>query len=81
MSLTRKQLLTEARELPLTELQEFIEDLRQLGAEDELSPEQKDELRRRTQTIDRGEGEMIDGEQAMKERFAGLQRRPENLKQ
>jgi len=74
MSLTRDQLLSEACQLPTSERQEFIEDLRRLDEDDELSAEQLAELRRRVEAMKRGEMRMIDGEQAMKELMSGLKR-------
>lgn len=74
MPLTREQLLIEARHLPSSERQAFIEDLRQLDDDDELSPEQLAELRRRVEAMKRGEMKMIDGEQVMKELLSGLKR-------
>lgn len=65
MPLTREQLLTEARQLPSSERQAFIADLRQL--DDELSPEQLVELRRRMAEVKSGQAILIDGDQVMRE--------------
>ncbi len=67
MSLTREQLLTEVRELPSSERRAFIEDLRHLNDEDNLSPEQLVELRRRMAELKSGQAILIDGDQVMRE--------------
>jgi len=55
----------------------LIEDLRRIMDDDELTPEQIAELRRRIEAVDRGEMATIPGEQVMSELFArlGLARR------
>lgn len=67
MPLTREQLLTEARQLPSSERQEFIEDLRRLDDDVELSAEQLAELRRRMAEVKSGQAILIEGDQVMRE--------------
>lgn len=75
MPMTKEQILAEARSWKQEDREELIEDLRQIGADDELTPEQHAELRRRIEEIDRGEAELLDGETVMRELFEKLLRR------
>lgn len=67
MPMTREQILSEARSLAPSEREELIEDLRQIPEDDEISPEQMAEVRRRIAAVDRGESIPIPGEQVMRE--------------
>ena len=74
MAMTREQILAEANALDPKERAELVEDLRQTAGDDELSHEQRAELRRRLAALDRGETTLIPGDQAMREVFAELRR-------
>jgi putative addiction module component (TIGR02574 family) len=75
MPMTKEQLLAEAKSLPPGERNELIEDLRQTADDDELTPEQLAEIRRRLAAIDRGETTMIPGDQVLREIHEHLVRR------
>jgi hypothetical protein len=73
MSMTKDQLLDEARNLNPAARAELIEDLRQLPeAEDDLTPQLRAELARRIAKIERGEEVFHDGPQAMSDLFRQL---------
>lgn len=65
--MTREQIFAEAKALDARERQGLIDDLSQITDADELTPEQLAELRRRKEAVDRGEMELLDGEQVMAE--------------
>ena len=67
MAMSREQILAEAKALDPREREELIEDLRQIVDDDELTPEQLAEIRRRVAEMDRGEAVMVPGEQVMRE--------------
>lgn len=67
MPMSKQQILIEARALDSTERQALIDDLRQMGDGEELSPEQWIELRRRMTELEQGKAIWIDGDQAMRE--------------
>jgi hypothetical protein len=75
MPMTKEQILAEARSLKQEDREELVEDLRQIVSDDELTPEQHAELRRRIEEVDRGEAELLDGETVMRELFEKLLRR------
>jgi hypothetical protein len=75
MPMTKEQILAEARSLKKEDREELVEDLRQIVSDDELTPEQHAELRRRIEEVDRGEAELLDGETVMRELFEKLLRR------
>lgn len=75
MSMTKEQILAEAKALSSQERDELIEDLRQIAGDEDLSPEQWAELRRRIAAVDRGEVATIPGEQVMRELFQQVVRR------
>jgi hypothetical protein len=76
MSLTKQQILDEAKQLTPAERQDLIEELCQGDeVDDELSPEQRVELQRRIDALDRGEMTFRDGPQALRELFESLKRR------
>ena len=56
-----------ARSLDPRQRAELIEDLRQITADDELSPALRTELRRRVAAVNQGEVTLIPGEQVMRE--------------
>lgn len=58
--------MAEVMKLDPQERDEVVEEIRQRNAPD-LTPEQMAEVRRRIEAIDRGEVEMIPGEQVMQE--------------
>jgi putative addiction module component (TIGR02574 family) len=64
--MTKDQILAEAMTLHPDERAALAEDLRQTVYDDELTPEQRAELRRRITATDRGEA-TIPGDQVMKE--------------
>lgn len=74
MSMTRDEILAEARHLSDDDRNALIEDLRQAGS-DELSDEQLAEVRRRIVAVDRHELATVPGEQVMQEVLASLRRR------
>lgn len=67
MAMSREQILAGAKALDPREREELIEDLRQIVDDDELTPEQLAEIRRRVAEMDRGEAVMVPGEQVMRE--------------
>lgn len=67
MPLTKDQILAEARALDPKSLRELIEDLRQLVHEDDFTPEQMAEVRRRLERLDRGDTKLIPGDQVMRD--------------
>jgi hypothetical protein len=67
MSMTKEQILAEAKSLDPNEREKLIEDLRQLPADDDFTPEQRAELRRRIDELRRGEATLIDGDEAMRQ--------------
>ena len=74
MPMTREQILQEARQLPPDERETLIEDLRQTG-DDDLSPDQLAELRRRVEALRRGESQTIPSDQVFREILSALGRR------
>jgi putative addiction module component (TIGR02574 family) len=66
MSMTKEQIIAEVMKLDPEERDEVAEEIWQRNAPD-LTPEQMAEVRRRIEAIDRGEVEMIPGEQVMRE--------------
>lgn len=75
MAMTRDQILAEVSSLPARERAELAEDIRQIADDDELTAEQRAELRRRLDALDRGEATLLDGDQVMQELFTRLRRR------
>jgi putative addiction module component (TIGR02574 family) len=73
MPMTRDQILVEARNLSPDDRHALIEDLRQ--ADDDLTPEQIAEARRRVQAVDRGELATVPGDQVMEEVLRSMGRR------
>lgn len=71
MPMTREQILLEARQLPANERESLIEDLRQTGDED-FSPEQLAELRKRVEALRRGDTQTISSDQVFREMFSAL---------
>jgi putative addiction module component (TIGR02574 family) len=65
MPLTREQILAEAMTLAPEERAELIEDLHQ-AVEENVTPEQLEELRRRAGQIDRGEVKLVPAEEALR---------------
>lgn len=75
MPMTKEQILAEARALDPKSRVELIEDLRQLTGEDEFTPEQMAEMRRRLEALERGEAKLIPGDQVMRELYERLGRK------
>ncbi len=75
--MTKAQIISEVKAMPPGERTELLEDLRQIVDDDELTPEQIAEVRRRAHAVDRGEMRTVPGEQLMSELFErlGLPRR------
>lgn len=67
MPMTKEQILAEAKALDPKAREELIEDLRQVVDDDELTPEQRAELRRRVAELQRGEATLVPGDQVMRE--------------
>jgi len=67
MLMTKAQILAEAKNLGHREREELVEDLRQIIVEEELTAEQRAELRRRAKAMDRGEATLLPGDQVMRE--------------
>jgi putative addiction module component (TIGR02574 family) len=67
MPMTKAQILAEAKNLGQREREELVEDLRQIIVEEELTAEQRAELRRRAKAMDRGEATLLPGDQVMRE--------------
>ena len=74
MSLTRDQILVEARKLSPTDRDFLIEDLRHYD-DQELSEAQLSELRRRVEAVRSGKSELIPADQAIRDVIARLRRR------
>ena len=72
MAMTKEQIIREVKSMPSHQRAELIEDLRQIIEDDELTPEQIAEIRRRAQAVDRGEMATVPGEQVMRELFERL---------
>jgi hypothetical protein len=72
---TFDQILAEARELPTDQQERLVDELAAtLHEASELSPEWKREIARRIGQIERGEVELLDGDQVLRElreRFPG----------
>lgn len=66
MAMTKDQIVAEAKSLDAKDRQQLIEDLRRLSGDDDLTPEQREELRRRIEAVGRGEAKLIDGDQAIR---------------
>jgi putative addiction module component (TIGR02574 family) len=64
--MTKEQIIAEVMKLAPEERDEVAEEIRQRNAPD-LTPAQLKEIHRRVEAIDRGEVEMIPGEQVMRE--------------
>ena len=75
MAMTREQVLAEAMALDPKDREALMEDLRQVAADGELTPEQLAELRRRVDAARRGEATFVPGEQVMQELRERLGRR------
>lgn len=75
--MTKEEIISQVRSMPPRQRAELIDDLRQIVDDDELTPEQIAEVRRRAQAVDRGEMGTVPGEQVMRELFErlGLARR------
>jgi hypothetical protein len=67
MPMTKQQILSEAKAMNPREREELIEELRQIGDPDELTPEQRVELHRRMEELRSGAATLIDGDQAMRQ--------------
>ena len=66
MTMTKEEILTAAKSLTPAERYDLIEDLRQiLDDDDELTPEQLVEFRRRIEMSDRGEGQSVPVDEAI----------------
>ena len=63
MSMTKQQILDEAKALDPKEREELFDDLRQFVGEDELTVEQWDDLRSRVDELHRGNVTLLDGEE------------------
>jgi putative addiction module component (TIGR02574 family) len=74
MPLTREQILEETKSWPPKDREALIDDLRQV-VDDDLTPEQSAEIRRRIDAVDRGEMTTIPGEQVMRELHDWLRQR------
>ena len=74
--MTKQQILDEAMRLDPQQRVELIDELRQTI--DDLSPDQRAEIRRRGDEIDRGEVQLLDGDEVMRRARAMVQkvRRP-----
>jgi putative addiction module component (TIGR02574 family) len=70
--MTKAQIISEVKAMPPQERTELLEDLRQFAIDDELTPEQIAEVRRRAQAVDRGEMGTVPGEKVMRELFERL---------
>jgi putative addiction module component (TIGR02574 family) len=66
MSMTKEQIISEAMKLDRIERDEIAQELWQRSGGD-LTPEQLAEIRRRIEALDRGEVELIPGDQVMRE--------------
>lgn len=75
MPLTKNEILAEVAALAPHERAELVEDIRQLADDDELSPAQRDELRRRIDALNRGDVTLIPGDQVMQGLHERLRRR------
>lgn len=75
MPMTKDQILAEVAALNPAERAELAEDIRQIAEDDDLSPEQRDELRRRVDALNCGEASLIPGDQVMQELHEQLSRR------
>lgn len=74
MPMTKEQVLDQAKALDAEQRAELLEDLRQI-TDDELAPELRTELRRRIESLDRGDVTFIPGEQVMRDIRERLARR------
>lgn len=72
--MTKEQLLAEAKALDPAAREQLIVDLLQIGEEDDLSAEQRAELRRRLEAMDCGETTLIPGDQVMRDVRQRLER-------
>lgn len=72
--MTKEQLLAEAKALDPAAREQLIVDLLQIGEVDDLSAEQRAELRRRLEAMDRGETTLIPGDQVMRDVRQRLER-------
>ena len=66
MAMTKQQIIDEAMKLDPAERDEVAQEIWQRNCPP-LTAEQRAELRRRIEAVDRGEVEMLDGEQVMRE--------------
>ncbi|MEA2710809.1 MAG: hypothetical protein QOF78_3410 [Phycisphaerales bacterium] len=64
--MTKEQIISEAMKLDRIERDEIAQELWQRSGGD-LTPEQLAEIRRRIEALDRGEVELIPGDQVMRE--------------
>ena len=72
--MTKDQILNEAMALDPRERDEVAEALWQSAADDEFTPEQRDEIHGRIKAIDSGQVQLIPGEQVMAELRQRFQR-------
>jgi putative addiction module component (TIGR02574 family) len=76
MNLSRDDILAAAKKMTPAERYDLIEDIRQtLDDEDDLTPEQMAEIRRRVEANDRGEGELTPVDEAIAELRDKLRKR------
>ena len=75
MALTKQQILEHALTLDPKERDELIEELRQVGGTADLTDVQRAELRRRVEAMSRGDAQLLDGEQVMREMRERMLRR------
>jgi putative addiction module component (TIGR02574 family) len=66
MSMTKDQILAEAMALKADDRQDLAEDLFQSVETEALTPEQREELRRRAEAIDRGEMALIPADETLR---------------
>jgi putative addiction module component (TIGR02574 family) len=67
MPITREQILTAAKKMTPAERYDLIEDLRQILDDDEFTPEQLAEIRRRVEESERGEAKSVPVDEAIAE--------------
>ena len=67
MAITREDILAAAKAMTPAQRYDLIEDLRQILDDDELTPEQMAEIRRRVEASDRGEMKSVPVDEAIAE--------------
>jgi hypothetical protein len=78
MAITREEILAAAKTMTPAQRYDLIEDIRQILDDDEFTPEQAAEIRRRVESIERGEAGSILADEAvakLREKLRNMRRR------